>query len=1551
MASSSSGYSIPAPEAVQILVSSLADESPVVRDAAGTALKDIAALSPLLVLDCCSAASRGRKKFGNLSGLFQVMAAAIHAINKDGVGSEYMAKLGKLVTMEIISTKDLNDDWLRAASGVLVSIGLHNPDLMMDEVFLHLSGSGSAVPSMVQILAEFASADAFQFVPRLKGVLKRVLPILGSVKDIHRLVFANAFKSWCEACWQYGVDFPISEVIDGDVMSFLNSAFELLLRVWANSRDLEVRASTVEALGEMVGLVNRAQQKSAIPRLIPIILNLCKRNQDVTYLATSSLHNLLNAALLSETGPPLLDFEDLTITLSTLLPVVATNYDSKEFSEFSVGLKIYNNVQHCFLIIGEVYPEDMFTFLLHKCRSKEESLTFAALSVLKHLLPRLSEAWHAKRPLLVEAMKNLLDVHNLAVRKALSEVIVIMASHCYLVGPPAEVFIEYLLCLLTMYVVEHLQEKLMGTYPTDLRDVCEKGLLLLTVTIPEMEHILWPFLLKMIIPRNYTASVATVCKCIAELCRHKHTQSGTILSDCRARIDIPTPEDLFARLVVLLHNPLARQQLVTQILNVLCHLASLFPKNIILFWQEEIPKMKAYASDPEDLKQDPSYQEIWDDMIINFVAESLDVIQDQDWAISLGNSFAKQYELFSSDDEHSALLHRCLGILLQKLNDRTYVRSKINLMYLQANIASPVNRLGLAKAMGLVAASHLDTVLDKLKSIIDSVDNSLFKRIMSFFSDKAKMEESDDIHAALALMYGYAAKYAPSTVIEARINALVGTNMLVRLLNVRHPIAKQAVITAIDLLGQAVIGAAKTGAPFPLKRRDVLLDYTLTLMGRDDEEGFSESSLELLRTRCLALSACTTLVSVEPKLTAGTRNHILKATLGFFSLPNDPPDVVSDLMEKLITLLCTILAMSGEDGRSRSEQLLHILRQIDPFISSSIEYQRIRGCLAVYKMLNKFRMICLSGYCSFGCQGKCNHTKQIDRVSSSSSSITNLPYAFASPSRDALSLGERIMVYIPRCADTNPDVQKTSAQILDQFFSISLSLPRPSNSIPERDVEMSYRALSALEDVIAILRSDASLDPSEVFNRIVSSVCILFTKDELIAALYACSTAICDKVRQSAEGAIQAVIEFITERGRELNDGDISRTAQSLLSAVSRLSEKHILQETLGAICSLAENTSSRIVFSEVLSAARKDISTKDTSRLRGGWQIHQIFQAFSQHTVLCGSFLEHVTSILNQTLVSQGDYSRRESPSYTGESQQVDDVSAAVTALTAFFRGGGRVGKRAVEQNYSSVVATLVLQLGTSYSLAGKGQLEPLRQLLVAFNSFCECAGDLEMGKILARDRQFEEETWIGLMGELAGCVSIKRPKEVPSICLFLCKALERPPIYLRESAAAALSEFVPFSDRFDSLLEQLVEGMCRHVTDDSPTVRRLCLRGLVQMPPTHLFQYTTQILSVIVALLDDLDESVQLTAITCLLKVLGSAPADAVEPILLNLSVRVRNLQVCMNNSIRENAFDAFGALSDYGVGPHRDTFLEQVHATLPRLILHIHDDDLGVRRACRV
>ena len=37
--------------------------------------------------------------------------------------------------------------------------------------------------------------------------------------------------------------------------------------------------------------------------------------------------------------------------------------------------------------------------------------------------------------------------------------------------------------------------------------------------------------------------------------------------------------------------------------------------------------------------------------------------------------------------------------------------------------------------------------------------------------------------------------------------------------------------------------------------------------------------------------------------------------------------------------------------------------------------------------------------------------------------------------------------------------------------------------------------------------------------------------------------------------------------------------------------------------------------------------------------------------------------------------------------------------------------------------------------------------------------------------------------------------------------------------------------SGEHGSLLEQMVEVLCRHVSDDSSNVRRLCLRGLVQV------------------------------------------------------------------------------------------------------------------------
>ncbi|KAK6944097.1 hypothetical protein RJ641_025199, partial [Dillenia turbinata] len=150
-------------------------------------------------------------------------------------------------------------------------------------------------------------------------------------------------------------------------------------------------------------------------------------------------------------------------------------------------------------------------------------------------------------------------------------------------------------------------------------------------------------------------------------------------------------------------------------------------------------------------------------------------------------------------------------------------------------------------------------------------------------------------------------------------------------------------------------------------------------------------------------------------------------------------------------------AFSGEDGRSRAVQLLHILKQIDRCVCSPVEYQKKNCCHASYEMLLKFRTPCMSLYCLLGCQGSCTHSKQID--STPNSSLSSFPSAYLLPSHNALFLGDRIMVYLPRCADTNSEVTETSAPILVLLFSIALSLPRIAISSSGADIESSYSAL------------------------------------------------------------------------------------------------------------------------------------------------------------------------------------------------------------------------------------------------------------------------------------------------------------------------------------------------------------------------------------------------------------------------------------------------------------------------------------------------------------
>ncbi|KAG0600149.1 hypothetical protein M758_11G010900 [Ceratodon purpureus] len=844
--------------------------------------------------------------------------------------------------------------------------------------------------------------------------------------------------------------------------------------------------------------------------------------------------------------------------------------------------------------------------------------------------------------------------------------------------------------------------------------------------------------------------------------------------------------------------------------------------------------------------------------------------------------------------------------------------------------------------MGLVASAHLDDVLEKLQRILDSHKRNGFRRFLSHFGKRKSARAIDNVFATLALMYGYAASYAPSNGIEARIETLVGSNMLKGFLKVKAQSAKQAVVTAINLLGQAVIKAGMNGTVFPLKKRDIMLDYIIALMATDEKKALN---LELLHTQEMALNACTTLVSVDPKLTPAMRDSVLQASFSFFSVPSSV--AVSDvLFTNLTNFLSTILRISGDDGKGRTIQLQLLLKRLDQYASSSIECERKRAVRAVLALLRRYLALCTPGSCSLCCSGSCMHLRSTSDNSQSGTSV--IPALL--PSREALRLGERTMAYLPRCGDVSPDIRTVAAQIIIMFCTIVRLIPDPVGAKNTEDSsKASFSSLSALQNLTDSTKEETDEGESHVLQRVVDVVLNLLNSTEIAAALKGCRAAICDKVLRSAQGAITAVTQIIHSRGHELREGDISRITRTLFEAATAQHDRQ--PEILELICSLAEDTTTKVVFSEIINAAETEFVSDESKRR--SWPVKQSILAISHHDSLTVSFLEYVVDILEHVHVSGEDDTDKGNISdhLTLPLSLSQRPQAATLALQEVFRCKNNAVKHAVNQCYPRVLCALLLRIGSIQETVTT-DMQPIRDMVTTIHVFSETIENEDMGKVLFTDgeQRLSGERWTEAIEEIASFSAQEKPEEVTNMCTLLWPALEMPQDCQRAAAAAALSGLVQHCENTDALLGTLVDALSAHTSDESSTVRRLCVRGLVQMIKRGVTEYASQALNVIVALLEDNEDEVANAAVCGLSPVVEVVTCEVVAPMLLNLCVRLGFLQTRQMESTRGAAFEALGSLSKFATGDQLDTFMEQIHTILPRLVFHVNDEAPSVSQACK-
>lgn len=100
-----------------------------------------------------------------------------------------------------------------------------------------------------------------------------------------------------------------------------------------------------------------------------------------------------------------------------------------------------------------------------------------------------------------------------------NQVVIAMASHGYLELEGGQLMVEFVVRQCSLDTEDKALVKLSGEdiSPSLLRDMSNKTLQLITTTIDCMEKVLWPYLLELLVPVEYTLSCGILCKCITDI--------------------------------------------------------------------------------------------------------------------------------------------------------------------------------------------------------------------------------------------------------------------------------------------------------------------------------------------------------------------------------------------------------------------------------------------------------------------------------------------------------------------------------------------------------------------------------------------------------------------------------------------------------------------------------------------------------------------------------------------------------------------------------------------------------------------------------------------------------------------------------------------------------------------------------------------------------------------------------------------------------------------------------------------------------------------------
>ncbi|XP_018587460.2 maestro heat-like repeat-containing protein family member 1 [Scleropages formosus] len=1517
-------------EVLQALVEAANDRDPAVQEQVRRSMATLGKRKPEKVLALCHAYLVKHPKLltEHRVALLEVVELVLKA-KLDEISYPIVKSVVSLASDEMTRSKDMVSEWQQAASNILVVVGNKHIEDVTEEMLSKFQPGVLPHFFVVQTLSRLSLSNVCGMVPFLKPVLITMLPMLGMVKqDKMKWVFSSALSHFSSCILEYLANVEkISDctVNKSMISSEISTAYNILFCNWLQSRDLKVRLTVAEALGSMSALMAPEKLEEQFPRLVSAILALYKKSPE-PHIISKSLCQILDAS--SNVSTRVLESQ-----VASLLPALHQQVSAPLDYNNPSTLKNHNEVLRCFSILASAFPHRLIAFLLQRLESSGERNRVGSLAVLRHLVNTSSSVVESKKRLIVSSLRQpLLDQSN-KVKKSVVQVISAMAHRGYLELEGGEILVRFMVlhCALPDTFHQH------GRHPADpeevtneaLRSMCENTLHLLTTTVGRVADVLWPVLLCYLTPAQYANATVPICQSLVLLgTRKKAAGEPGLIIDFSKQDGLPSPYVILIRLLVNASYPFRARGRGAPSLRLLEVLGPSIHLNVENLWEVEVPLLLSYL---EESTVDTLNRRRWERGLLELLSKTLVAIMDDKWCCQLASEMSRYLVSYNNSLDEKAFLYKCLGVTLQRCYNKEVVKQLLQEMLITAHHNDAIERVGVAKGIGLCASTHLDDTLAKLE---DFGKSDVFRKASGIFGllkDKSDVD-MEKVKSTLILSYGYVALHAPEDKILGRIDSEIlhsmsrhfNTKVLGIKVETKDLAMKISLIQSVGLIARAISTCVRRQA-YLFAHKQELLGIILAFVKAEPTE--------VLRTpvRHLAMTTCASLMTLEPTLTESETSDMLQTCMNsVLGLPSeesldegkeeDPLDLhqrealYTDTFNAFHELLRKVLAQDlTPDG------LQSMFKHIEVWLVSERDHERERAVQTSAQVLDFFlNAINVKKVVVF-------HT-----------------------------IGALLGRLTPRCVDPSVAVRAVAMDCLYALLHIQL---RYEGFAPDYRDEV-VESLKTLREKLKELDSTVLYHACSELTKIMSK---RLSQQQVGSLILALVEGLTDSMPSCSHAVSVILNTLLNNRGAGLQEL-VPKVLGTLHLRLQDILEEKVRVAVVRSILPLASQHLPTVMNTLLSFPLPFDSSSCEIWVVLGadGFLASQIMEAFMEKLTTTVPYMEKRDSTLPGRVTRVATGPPLAVTCAFKELMRSIEIQDLVGALfpqlfsTLLLRLGSSVGvqlPKDFNSNATSLERRTPGRMPTTFDvcgvaveamhvLLGRAQLDQVLQAL-----------DADGAWIRMRDPQ----QYIEGVALLASAMATYAGPHLQPVMEHLYPSLSSIYECQRTTGMAFLCELMNHHVVMELLIvDTLVNIMMERIADPCNIVRMLAVRGLGNIStgsPEKVNKYARELLAAMSAGMEERDDpggQIALEAMAGLSKVLRYLDKKNVHMLLVYILMKIKPFLENQRDAVRCASIVLLGNLSRFGLG--EPVFRDQIHNVLISLLLHLADPSPQVVKACK-